>query len=41
MFLGHDLEDDLEAEVVGVGAAAAGPVVSLKVVPGKWYIALC
>ena len=30
---GHDLEDDLEAEVVEVGAAAAGPVVSLKVVP--------
>lgn len=30
---GHDLEDGLEAEVVEVGAAAAGPVVSLKVVP--------
>lgn len=35
MFLGHDLEDDLEAEVVEVGAAAAGPVVSPKAVRGK------
>lgn len=39
MCLGHDLEDDQEAGVVEVGAAAAGPVVSLKVVPGKLSIA--
>lgn len=30
---GHDLEGGLEAEVVGAGAAAAGPVVSPKAVP--------
>lgn len=40
MCLGHGLEGDLEAEVVEVGAAAAGPVVSLKVVPGKGSIGI-
>lgn len=38
MFLGHGLEDGLEVEVVEVGAAAAGPVVSQKAVRGKWYV---
>lgn len=41
MFLGHDLEDGLEAEVVEVGAAAAGPVASPKAARGKWYIVFC
>lgn len=35
MSAGHDPGDGLEAEVGGVGAAAADPAVSPKAVPGK------